>query len=153
MVFRRIGFGRQARIVGEAGELLADFVAAQHQCARRAADLRRHLDRHGALAAARSAAKGDEVVARRRTRAFGPVSIAVAVLLCRRETRHDGADFGTHGEHQRQRAGAGDRRHGIADAAQVAVEGTVRQRPETAKGFLFLTLEDETGMMNIIRIR
>jgi error-prone DNA polymerase len=28
--------------------------------------------------------------------------------------------------------------------------GTVRQRPGTAKGFVFLTLEDETGVTNII---
>jgi error-prone DNA polymerase len=34
----------------------------------------------------------------------------------------------------------------------VAVAGLVicRQRPGTAKGFVFLTLEDETGMVNIV---
>jgi len=38
------------------------------------------------------------------------------------------------------------------DGQPVAVAGLVicRQRPGTAKGFVFLTLEDETGMINII---
>ena len=38
------------------------------------------------------------------------------------------------------------------DGEKVAVAGLVicRQRPGTAKGFVFLTLEDETGMINII---
>ena len=38
------------------------------------------------------------------------------------------------------------------DGRRVRVAGTVitRQRPGTAKGFVFLTLEDETGISNII---
>lgn len=38
------------------------------------------------------------------------------------------------------------------DGDDVAVAGGVicRQRPETAKGFVFLTLEDETGMANVV---
>ena len=38
------------------------------------------------------------------------------------------------------------------DGDSVAVAGLVicRQRPGTAKGFVFLTLEDETGMVNIV---
>jgi error-prone DNA polymerase len=38
------------------------------------------------------------------------------------------------------------------DGAPVAVAGLVicRQRPGTAKGFVFLTLEDETGMINVV---
>ena len=38
------------------------------------------------------------------------------------------------------------------DGQKVAVAGLVicRQRPGTAKGFVFLTLEDETGMVNIV---
>ena len=38
------------------------------------------------------------------------------------------------------------------DGHKVAVAGLVicRQRPGTAKGFVFLTLEDETGMVNIV---
>jgi len=38
------------------------------------------------------------------------------------------------------------------DGRRVRVAGTVitRQRPETAKGFVFLTLEDETGIVDII---
>ena len=40
----------------------------------------------------------------------------------------------------------------LADGARVRVAGAVicRQRPGTAKGFMFLTLEDETGLVNII---
>lgn len=38
------------------------------------------------------------------------------------------------------------------DGARVATAGLVicRQRPGTAKGFVFLTLEDETGMVNVV---
>jgi error-prone DNA polymerase len=38
------------------------------------------------------------------------------------------------------------------DGQPVAVAGLVicRQRPGTAKGFVFLTLEDETGMLNVV---
>jgi error-prone DNA polymerase len=40
---------------------------------------------------------------------------------------------------------------GLPDGARVRVAGAVicRQRPGTAKGFLFLTLEDETGLVNV----
>jgi len=38
------------------------------------------------------------------------------------------------------------------DGQSIAVAGLVicRQRPGTAKGFVFLTLEDETGMINVV---
>ncbi len=38
------------------------------------------------------------------------------------------------------------------DTQQVAIAGLVicRQRPSTAKGFVFLSLEDETGIMNVV---
>jgi len=41
---------------------------------------------------------------------------------------------------------------GLADGPRVRVAGSVivRQRPGTAKGFVFLSLEDETGIANII---
>ena len=41
---------------------------------------------------------------------------------------------------------------GLGDGRRVRVAGAVicRQRPGTAKGFMFLTLEDETGLVNII---
>ena len=41
---------------------------------------------------------------------------------------------------------------GARDGERVAVAGLVicRQRPGTAKGFVFLTLEDETGMVNVV---
>ena len=40
---------------------------------------------------------------------------------------------------------------GLDDGQRVTVAGAVicRQRPGTAKGFLFLTLEDETGLVNV----
>jgi error-prone DNA polymerase len=40
----------------------------------------------------------------------------------------------------------------LPDGSPVRVAGAVvvRQRPGTAKGFVFLNLEDETGLMNII---
>jgi error-prone DNA polymerase len=40
---------------------------------------------------------------------------------------------------------------GLPDGARVSVAGAVicRQRPGTAQGFLFLTLEDETGLANV----
>jgi error-prone DNA polymerase len=40
---------------------------------------------------------------------------------------------------------------GLSDGMRVQVAGAVicRQRPGTAKGFLFLTLEDETGLINV----
>jgi len=48
-------------------------------------------------------------------------------------------------------ARASDLRHGRA-GRRVRVAGAVitRQRPGTAKGFVFLSLEDETGIANII---
>ena len=41
---------------------------------------------------------------------------------------------------------------GVEDGARVRVAGSVivRQRPGTAKGFVFLSLEDETGIANVI---
>jgi error-prone DNA polymerase len=41
---------------------------------------------------------------------------------------------------------------GVSDGAQVRIGGlvVVRQRPGTAKGFVFITLEDETGFSNAI---
>ncbi len=40
---------------------------------------------------------------------------------------------------------------GLPDGSRVRVAGAVicRQRPGTAKGFLFMTLEDETGLINV----
>jgi error-prone DNA polymerase len=42
--------------------------------------------------------------------------------------------------------------HGLPDGAPVRIAGSViaRQRPGTAKGFVFLSLEDETGIANAI---
>jgi error-prone DNA polymerase len=46
---------------------------------------------------------------------------------------------------------ASDLRH-ARDGRRIRVAGSVitRQRPGTAKGFVFLTLEDETGIANVI---
>ena len=42
------------------------------------------------------------------------------------------------------------RRYRDGDRVRVAGSVICRQRPGTAKGFVFLTLEDETGLANII---
>lgn len=44
------------------------------------------------------------------------------------------------------------RLHHPPEGARVAVAGLVilRQRPGTAKGVIFLTLEDETGVVNVV---
>jgi len=61
------------------------------------------------------------------------------VSLCREELRARGVKR------------AGQLPH-LRDGERVRVAGSVicRQRPGTAKGFMFLTLEDETGLVNII---
>ncbi|HXB57075.1 MAG TPA: error-prone DNA polymerase, partial [Vicinamibacteria bacterium] len=57
--------------------------------------------------------------------------------------------------YRRELAAGGVRRAadlaGLPDGTRVKVAGAVicRQRPGTAKGFLFLTLEDETGLINV----
>src|ERR1019366_10326239 len=40
----------------------------------------------------------------------------------------------------------------VPDGSEVAVAGLVthRQRPPTARGVVFISLEDETGMLNVI---
>ena len=45
-----------------------------------------------------------------------------------------------------------DRLHTTADRTRIRVAGLVitRQRPGTASGVIFLTLEDETGIANVI---
>jgi len=45
-------------------------------------------------------------------------------------------------------AGLGGRRHGAT--VRIAGAIVVKQHPETAKGHVFLSLEDETGMANVI---
>ena len=42
----------------------------------------------------------------------------------------------------------------VKDGARITVAGSVicRQRPGTAKGFVFISLEDETGIANVIVI-
>src|SRR5262249_19176636 len=42
------------------------------------------------------------------------------------------------------------RRRGDGERVRVAGSVIVRQRPGTAKGFVFLSLEDETGIANVI---
>lgn len=45
-----------------------------------------------------------------------------------------------------------DRLEDVSNGARIAVAGLVlvRQRPGTAKGVIFVTLEDETGIVNVI---
>lgn len=53
---------------------------------------------------------------------------------------------------QKKGAAAADELSAIPEGKRVIVAGTViiRQRPRTAKGFTFLTLEDETGFINVV---
>ncbi|MBD3233234.1 MAG: DNA polymerase III subunit alpha, partial [candidate division Zixibacteria bacterium] len=53
---------------------------------------------------------------------------------------------------QKKGAVAADELAAIPETERVIVAGTViiRQRPRTAKGFTFLTLEDETGFINVV---
>jgi error-prone DNA polymerase len=74
------------------------------------------------------------------------------------DVAHTGLTVGPHplALHREMLAGRGVRRACDLPAAhqglRVRVAGSVicRQRPGTAKGFVFLTLEDETGLVNII---
>ena len=76
-----------------------------------------------------------------------------------RRLRHDGDDDGA--AHARRTCASRSPRRGVLSAAELArrrdgdrvtAAGAVivRQRPGTAKGFVFLTLEDETGMLQAI---
>jgi error-prone DNA polymerase len=83
-------------------------------------------------------------------------------MTAREETAADyNATQMTTGPHLIEHLRADFRRRGILSAAEIArlPDGTlvktggaviVRQRPGTAKGFVFLTLEDETGMCQAI---
>ncbi|CAN5370332.1 hypothetical protein BH09GEM1_BH09GEM1_30130 [soil metagenome] len=122
-------------------------------------DLRK---RRGALWAVLEASRGDAgpLAPRRRTTAdVAPVPAMTAVELTEADYRMTGISLAGHPmSHVRSVLelngvrSAHDLVHNGRDGETVATAGLVicRQRPGTAKGFVFLTLEDETGLVNVV---
>jgi error-prone DNA polymerase len=122
-------------------------------------DLRK---RRGALWAVLDASRGDAgpLAPRRRTKAgVAPVPAMTAVELTEADYRMTGISLAGHPmSHVRAVLelngvrSAHDLVHNGRDGETVATAGLVicRQRPGTAKGFVFLTLEDETGLVNVV---
>ncbi len=122
-------------------------------------DLRK---RRGALWAVLDASRGDAgpLTPRRRTKAdVAPVPAMTAVELTEADYRMTGISLAGHPmSHVRSVLelngvrSAQDLVQNGRDGEIVATAGLVicRQRPGTAKGFVFLTLEDETGLVNVV---
>jgi len=147
----RAGLDRRAlRLLAEAGALDA-FAGDQPTARRRRAAVWRLLaaERGDAGPLAPSAASHEVPVA---VRAMTPVELTAAdyritgTSLNGHPMRHLRALLAPNGVVSAREA------LGMRDGARVAVAGLVicRQRPGTAKGFVFLTLEDETGMINVV---
>ncbi len=151
-VVERSGLDRRAlRHLAEAGAF--DSMLAHEP------DLRK---RRGALWAVLDASRGDAgpLAPRRRTKAhIAPVPAMTAVELTEADYRMTGISLAGHPmSHVRSVLelngvrSAHDLVHNGRDGETVATAGLVicRQRPGTAKGFVFLTLEDETGLVNVV---
>jgi len=118
--------------------------------------------RRGALWAVLDASRGDAgpLAPRRRTKAdVAPVPAMTAVELTEADYRMTGISLAGHPmSHVRSVLelngvrSAQDLVQNGRDGETVATAGLVicRQRPGTAKGFVFLTLEDETGLVNVV---
>ena len=153
-VVQRAGLDRRAlRYLAEAGAFDAML---PHE-----ADLRK---RRAALWAVLDASRGDAgpLAPRRRAAAeavIAPVPAMTPVEITEADYRMTGISLAGHPmSHVRSvlesngvRSAQDLLTHG-RDGETVAMAGLVicRQRPGTAKGFVFLTLEDETGLLNII---
>ena len=151
-VVQRAGLDRRAiRHLAEAGAFDAFL---PHE-----GDLRK---RRGALWAVLEAARGDAgpLAPRRRTTAdVAPVPAMTAVELTEADYRMTGISLAGHPmSHVRSVLEpngvrtAKDLLQNGRDGETIATAGLVicRQRPGTAKGFVFLTLEDETGLVNVV---
>ncbi|HUF27641.1 MAG TPA: PHP domain-containing protein [Gemmatimonadaceae bacterium] len=149
-VVRRIGFDRRAlRSLAEAGALDA-FAAGEPDLRRRRAALWEVLEEvrgeAGPLAPARAAVRPPPVPA------MAPAELTEAdyrmtgVSLNGHPMRHLRPMLAPNGVLSAREVAR------TPDGARIAVAGLVicRQRPGTAKGFVFLTLEDETGLVNIV---
>ncbi|HEY2461664.1 MAG TPA: error-prone DNA polymerase [Candidatus Acidoferrum sp.] len=99
-----------------------------------------------------------EVVASEVPVGHSPLQPMTAEVRLVSDFRHTGMTVGIHplGYHRKTLREAGILSaadlQGVCDGARVRVAGSViaRQRPGTAKGFVFLSLEDETGIANAI---
>ena len=151
-VVERSGLDRRAlRHLAEAGAF--DSMLAHEP------DLRK---RRGALWAVLDASRGDAgpLAPRRRAKAnVAPVPAMTAVELTEADYRMTGISLAGHPmSHVRPVLELNGVRsaHDLVcngrDGETVATAGLVicRQRPGTAKGFVFLTLEDETGLVNVV---
>jgi error-prone DNA polymerase len=151
-VVQRAGLDRRAlRHLAEAGALDAFL---PHE-----ADLRK---RRAALWAVLEAARGDAGPLAPRQRAtidVAPVPAMTAVELTEADYRMTGISLAGHPmSHVRSVLElngvrtARDLLQNGRDGETIATAGLVicRQRPGTAKGFVFLTLEDETGLVNVV---
>ncbi|MEO5814421.1 MAG: PHP domain-containing protein [Gemmatimonadaceae bacterium] len=151
-VVQRAGLDRRAiRHLAEAGAFDAFL---PHE-----GDLRK---RRGALWAVLEAARGDAgpLAPRRRTTVdVAPVPAMTAVELTEADYRMTGISLAGHPmSHVRSVLEANgvrcarDLLQNGRDGETIATAGLVicRQRPGTAKGFVFLTLEDETGLVNVV---
>jgi error-prone DNA polymerase len=151
-VIMRAGLDRRAiRHLAEAGAFDAFL---PHE-----GDLRK---RRGALWAVLEAARGDAgpLAPRHRTTAdVAPVPAMTAVELTEADYRMTGISLAGHPmSHVRKVLEpngvrtAKDLLQNGRDGETIATAGLVicRQRPGTAKGFVFLTLEDETGLVNVV---
>ena len=151
-VVQRSGLDRRAlRHLAEAGAF--DNLLSHETDARK---------RRAALWAVLDAARGDAgpLAPRRRTVTHvAPVPAMTAVELTEADYRMTGISLTGHPmSHVRSVLEpngvrtARDLLHNGRDGETVATAGLVicRQRPGTAKGFVFLTLEDETGLVNVV---
>ena len=151
-VVQRSGLDRRAlRHLAEAGAF--DSLLAHETDTRK---------RRAALWAVLDAARGDAgpLAPRRRTVTHvAPVPAMTAVELTEADYRMTGISLTGHPmSHVRSVLEpngvrtARDLLHNGRDGETVATAGLVicRQRPGTAKGFVFLTLEDETGLVNVV---
>jgi error-prone DNA polymerase len=151
-VLQRAGLDRRAiRHLAEAGALDAFL---PHET-----DLRK---RRAALWAVLEAARGDAgpLAPRRRTTSdIAPVPAMTPVELTEADYRMTGISLAGHPmSHVRSVLepngvrSAEDLLKNGRDGETIATAGLVicRQRPGTAKGFVFLTLEDETGLVNVV---
>src|SRR5205823_4505781 len=115
------------------------------------------LDRRTALWEVRGLARGDleglALPRRERTPAFAPLDLGEQIVWDYQRTAHSARGHPVQALREHLRAqGVPDARtvHALPDGHFVRYAGLVisRQRPSTAKGVVFLTLEDETGFVN-----
>jgi DNA polymerase III, alpha subunit len=139
----RAALDRQARQALAAADALAHLVGDRHAAAWAAAGSSVQGDLLGGLAAPEPAAalpapsEGAEIIADYRHLGLTLRRHPLALLRERL---------------QRRRVRRADELAALANGCSLSVAGLVmfRQRPQTASGLMFMTLEDETGIVNLI---